>query len=252
VLIGLEMIVGRTRTGSIVVLVLVLGLTAAGALYLAPRMEAREGANSRQLTHPLGTLYRADVELQFAVGDVTVSALDAGSDALYVADVRYDPARTSLWADASGSGDDTRVSLRSSQTGLAWAPGLPGDRWDVRLSTRIPLRLDIQGGVNASRVDLTGVRLARLDVKMGVGEASLALSEAAPYDANIDCGVGRLTLEVPTGVQARLRVNPGLGAVRVGSRFRRDGDEYVTEGYEANAPAIEVDIDGGVGELIVR
>lgn len=252
VLIGLEMVLGRTRAGSIVVLVLVAGSVALGAAYWAPRLEAPSSAQSRHLSHPLGSLDKATILLQFAVGEVEVSALHATSESLYEADVRYDPARTELKAELTGSGDDTRASLRSTQMGIAWAPGLPVDHWEVSLSPRLPLRLEVQGGVGESHLDLTGLRLSRLEAKLGVGEATLVLSEIGPYQANIDCGVGQLTVLVPDGVEARLHVNTGLGAVNVGPRFRRDGDVYVTEGYEANADALEIDIDGGVGQLTVR
>jgi len=252
VLIGLEMVLGRTRIGAIVVLVLVVGLVVIGAVYWAPRLEAPQTGETRRLSQPLGSLTGASVQLKFAVGDVSVSALDASSDALYAAEVRYDPRRTDLTTDVTGSGDDTRVSLRSSEKGMAWTPGVPGARWDVRLSRRIPLRLDIQGGVNEARYDLAGLRLSRLDVNVGVGQTSLVLSGLGAYEANIDCGVGQLTVDVPAGVEARLHVNTGLGAVNVGPRFRPDGDGWVTEGYEANAGALKIDIDGGVGALTVR
>lgn len=251
VLLGLDLILGRSRAGVIVLVVLMIGVTAAGLLYWAPRFEAGVARDTRRLTRPLEGAQNAEFRIEMGVGALNLAALEPRSEDLYIADVRYDPARTSLSADVSGQGGQVHVALRSAQRGWTFMTPRLAESWDVQLSPRIPLRLDIASGVSRSRIDLTGLELERLDLRGGLGEIEARLSERGAYQARVSGGMGALTVIVPEGAEARLRVDGGLGAVNVSSRFERQGSYYVTPGYRSGE-AIEIVINGGVGVLSVR
>lgn len=252
VLLGLDLILGRSRVGAIVLAVLVIALAAAGIIYWGPHLESGAPRNHQQLSYPLDGVRSATIQIEMGVGELDLRALEAASPALYEADVRYDQRRARLTADVSAQAGDVQVLLKSAQG--SW--GVPSPQsleiWQVRLAPRVPLRLDIASGVNRSQIDLSGLELTRLDLKGGVGEVNVRLSERGPYQARINGGIGALLVQVPEGVEARLRVDSGLGAVNIGSRFTREGNYYTTAGYHSGGDALEIVVNGGIGALTVH
>ncbi|MBC7316578.1 MAG: hypothetical protein H5T70_09200, partial [Chloroflexi bacterium] len=228
VLVGLDLILGGTRVGRWVLLALAIGLIGA-LLYWAPRFETGGTYTAERFSHPVEGVQRAEVRLQLGVGQLEVAALEEGSPQLYEADLRYDRRYTHIVHEVSTKGADLEVLLKSDHR--AWVP--TGDSqeniWVVRLSRRVPLRLEITSGVSRSRVDLTGLALTQLDFNGGVGEVEVRLSERAPYQASVKGGVGALTIQVPQGVEARFRIEGGLGEVTVGPRFEKQGAYYITQ-----------------------
>lgn len=252
VLLGLDLILGRSRVGAAVLAVLVIGLTAAGIAYWGPRLESGALRDRQQLSYPLDGVHSATIQIEMGLGELDLRALETSSPALYEADLRYDQRRARITADASDQAGEARVVLKSTQG--AWVVLSPQslENWQVRLSPRVPLRLDITTGVNRSLVDLSGLALTRLDFRGGVGGAKVRLSERAPYRARIHGGIGALVVEVPEGVEARLRVNGGLGVVNVDPRFSQEGNYHTTAGYHGGGEALEIVINGGIGTLTVR
>jgi predicted membrane protein len=91
-----------------------------------------------------------------------------------------------------------------------------------------------------------------LVVDSGAGNTTVALPEKPGLmTAEIDGGVGNVTLRVPDGVQARINVDSGIGNVDVDSRFTKQGDNYVTSGYDSATDRIDVALDMGVGNVKV-
>lgn len=255
VLVGLDFILGGTRVGRWVLLALTVGIAGA-LLYWAPRLETGGTYGGtytvERFSHPVEGVQSAQVRLQLGVGQLEVAALEEGSPQLYEADLRYDRRYTHIVHEVSTKGADLEVLLKSDHR--AWVPtgSSEGNTWVVRLSRRVPLRLEITSGVSRSQVDLTGLALTQLDFNGGVGEVEVRLSERAPYQASVKGGVGALTIQVPQGVEARFRIEGGLGEVTVGPRFEKQGAYYITPGVRENAQAIEVNIEGGVGAITIR
>jgi hypothetical protein len=252
VIIGLDFILGRTRVGQVVFLVLMI-LVVVAVLAMAPgRWPIRtERLVSQSFSHPLEGATSAQIRLELGMGRLELGALE-DSENLFEADVRYDERRGSLTSDVKRRGDELQVELRSEFREWGALPGETGDLWDVRLSPDVPLRLDIDGGINRSQLDLSQLTLTRLDLNMGVGDVELSLPEQGVYRARIDGGVGKLEIRAPEAGAVRIQVDGGLGSVDVAERFRRDGNTYLSEGYRSGEEAIEIDINAGIGALIIR
>ena len=251
VLIGLEMVLGRSRAGVLAYFMLASVLIV-GVVGLAPSAwSGLKRSGMRYLSYDGRGVDAATVRIEMGVGELEVSPLE-DSSMLYEADVSYDKQRTDVGATVTRDGARAEVLLKSTHHG--WSPwgGRALDKWRVRLNSGVPIRLDVSSGVNRARLDLGHLALTRLDLRMGVGDVELALSDTGPYHAYIDGGVGRLDIRIPSEIEARIRVDGGLGDVKIGPRFRRAGRYYATAGYDASPEAIDVDIDGGIGVISVH
>ncbi len=263
-----------------------VGLTAvalAGAvLFFADRLPyvdslAGQAANLQRhtLERPLGEAASAEVVLDAGSLPLTLSAL---SDS-----------RNLIEGDISTSGelietfevDGDRIRYTLDERSVIWWGGTSwdgDDRWDIRLSPRLPidLRLDLSSG--ASDIDLSRLQLEHLEIDGGSGASSIALP-AGTYQAHfhmgsgasrislpsegeifleVDGGSGALRLILPASMAARIEVEHGSGRFAPGDRFslvegERHGDGiWETEGYEPNARnRIDLKIDLGSGSIVI-
>ncbi len=244
-------------------------------------------AKTEQFSAPLEDAASAHVELDLTVGQVKVSALPQSENLLeatvtYIGEMEF-----------SVSGQlDKKVHLGQKNTGPGFTGPLkdavsmvvnrPDLRWDVGLTPRIPLLLNIDAGLGQTDLDLSGIQLAGLELDGGVGEIRLVLPPAEKrYTAEIDCGVGAIrvtvlpgaalnldvdagvgstSIVVPQGAAVRVKAESGLGGIDLPAHFKRvkGGDDFITksgvwetEGYALATQQISIEYSGGVGGLKV-
>ena len=253
VFVGLDLIFRNTRARGLVSLLVAVGLVALVAILLLSGGAQRRGVEREAFSYPLKGLESATVRLEVGVGRLEVSALD-DSDKVLEADISHDARATRLVRDVSDEERDLRVSLRTTGQTRAWQPfgTIFDEDWRIGLTPKLPVALDVNSGVNRSRLDLRGLRLTQLDLNAGVGDMEVMLPDQGTYQVSINGGVGAVKIEIPEDVEARIRVDGGLGAVNVSGRFERQGKYYVSKGYANADDKVEIDVDGGVGSITIH
>jgi hypothetical protein len=202
---------------------------------LYPRPEVRR----EHFGEPLGNATAAAIDLTLAVGRATVAALD-DPERLIDADVA---SLGNVTFEATGE-TEKRVTLRQSGRGLTlasfnplvWIGSHRDLNWDVRLSTSIPLDLNVRSAAGEARLDLSRLRLSRLRLQCAVGAQRVTLPAGPRYQAVIGGGAGETEIEIAPGADIEAQIDGGVGETRL----------IVGQGTALNAR-----IRGGVGELIV-
>lgn len=127
----------------------------------------------------------------------------------------------------------------------------PGDndgRWDLELTGRLPLALNVSTGVGEAILDISDLQLTSLAMSTGVGATRTTLPVGS-YAASVDTGVGAAAIRIPTGVAARVVASRGIGDVSVPASFQRDGNVYTSPDYHTAANRIELRVSTGVGAV---
>ena len=143
--------------------------------------------------------------------------------------------------------------------------------WDLRFNEDVPIDMEVtlgagegqleldslalnslsfEGGAGDIEVDLSGSTLRDLDLRMGAGDVSVDLSGNWQQDlsANMQGGVGRATVFLPASAGVRVEIQGGLGQVNAAG-FNQNGNVYTNDAYGESEVTLEIDIDGGVGEI---
>lgn len=238
-------------------------------------------------TAPVNGAQRAHVRLGLPVGENTVGAANdpavlIDADMHFVGEMRFAAEGTSEKSiSLAQTGDSWTEWINPSNWNLENRNQL---RSTIGLNTVVPTALDIHGSVGKSEIDLSGMTLTGLKVNGGVGEIRLKLPPGDLSECTIQVGVGRVEVSIPSGaaLQARIRggvgetvvnvpgdaavrvkADTGIGGVTLPAQFQRVSGSssgfdigksgvWETAGY-ADAPRkIELDFDGGIGQLIVR
>lgn len=155
-------------------------------------------------------------------------------------------------------------------------------RWDVGIAPAVPVRLDIDGGVGPTDLNLTGLTVESLDMDAGIGAVTLMLpAQNAHFEAEIDGGVGQTMIYAPENIDAMLNIEGGVGAIEIfvpaNTAVRLEGESGVgsinvpptmkgnvkrefietqgvwqSEGFELAERKLVIYYEGGVGQLTIR
>ena len=122
--------------------------------------------------------------------------------------------------------------------------------WTLRFGNTIPLDLKLELGAGQSDLNLNGMNVTRLEINIGVGQMNLDLTGDRKEDLQVDVqgGVGSARIKLPKNVGVHVNASGGIGSVNAHG-MRREGDAYVNEMYGKTHATIQVNVQGGVGEI---
>lgn len=192
-----------------------------------------------------------DVKMEFGAGEFT---LTGGSDEWISGSANYNHRKLKPELQYKRKNDRGIVSVVQNE-GINF--GFNNFRnihnsWDVQLTDKVPVNLDVDLGATEALLDLRGVQLNSLDIDSGVGDSTLDISGETKnsYNAKIDMGVGDFTIYVPENYGVRVSVTKGLGDVNITGLTAQGNGIYVNEAYN-DKDFIDLTIDLGVGNVDV-
>ena len=122
--------------------------------------------------------------------------------------------------------------------------------WELQLSNKIPMDLEIHFGAGKARLDIGSLDLRGVDVDMGVGEVELDLRGQLKhsYNVNVKGGVGQATVRVPADAGVYAEASGGIGSINVRG-LQKMGDHWESESYTKAANKLRIEAHGGIGEI---
>lgn len=185
----------------------------------------------QSLTEPLGAAREVKVKLELSGAPVSVTTLDGGDDLLRAAirdsgDVRL---------EARGR---TSKTLHLEKRSRSPRFGDVNNHWNIALTERIPVELEVSASSGPLEMDLAGLNLRELSLDLGSGSSALMLpTTAASYQVELEGGSGSSEVRVAEGAQLAIEADLGSGA----TRFVFGEDSYV-----------ELELSGGSGPVILE
>jgi hypothetical protein len=211
-----------------------------GAVILVGAVLPRQRGVEERVEVSSAGLSNGEVVLKFGAGVLDVTAGAAGK--LIRADLEGGAIRRDL-----GPG---RVEL---ETDVSQVFPFFGDRshWRIGLAPDLPISLRLEGGASRATLDLGGTRVTSLVVKTGASSTRIVLPrEVEQCEVRIEAGAAQVTVEVPSGVAARIRAQMGLGSTSIDeARFPRSADGWASPDYDGAPHRAEIKVSGGVGSV---
>ena len=261
---GLEILIGRRSfLGSAAVALLLLavlsgiifwGLTEQPSSPLDPPVGAVPAEVSTvEISQSLQGADAADVDIRFGAGQLRLEALPESSQLVEgQIELRDGEQASPTFEMRDGT---AYFALRSEDPAVIPALGQweSNATWELGLNRDVPTALAVSTGAGEAKLDLSQLNLERLKVETGVGSTQLYLPRRGRLSATVDTGVGELDIIIPTGMAARIRVDRGLGSIEVRDKdYRQEEDVYVSPDFEGAADRVDLEIDAGIGKVIVR
>ncbi len=214
----------------------------------------------------------ADIDIDMGVGDLIVNG---GASELVYGDFTWNILN---WQPEIRQ-DGNKVTIdQGKRRGLSFEFGNDAKNlWEVTLNDDAPINLTADLGVGTSTFDLTTVNLQSVDINGGAGELSVDLSGVYDdaIDVRIDAGVGEIMVDLsgqfgedvtvkidsgvgetivylPTKTGVRVNVDKGIGSVDAAGLLHMGNDEYTNTLYGETDATVDIDIDAGVGSIVLK
>jgi hypothetical protein len=251
VAVGIDILIGRRSTlGAMVAALVILVLFGAGLLLFTLGPFTAASLRSQSVTQPLDGASRAQIDLTLGAGALSVDSLGT-SENLLEGTVALVEGRQ-LTQDSDTRNGMTYVNLRSDdRQSVRTFAALGDERWVLHLNPSIPLSLAIKNGAGEAIIDLSQLRVADLNLESGVGSVRLTLPATGRLQASVRGGVGQITILIPAGMAVRVHAAGGLSQRQFPAGFARDGDNYVSLGFDSADNRAEVAVSNGIGQLVV-
>jgi cell wall-active antibiotic response 4TMS protein YvqF len=262
VLAGIELLLAnripRFALTGLAAVILVGGAVATNSGLGAPQTSA---VVSRADQKELGGARQAAVTVRFDAGQLVIGPIERPSAEQLSTMAYTGPADQAPQARYAVSGDTGRLDYAASErSGPSFTPFVGGGqsnspRMELNLSPLVPITsLSLKAGATDARLDLSSLRVSDIDMSVGAAATWIRVPEAAGRTtARISGGASSITLEVPQGVAAQIRVRGGLSSVKVDeSRFPQVSDHfYRSANYETAQNQIDLNFETGVTSIQV-
>lgn len=260
ILIGIEIVLGRTRAGwvislavAVVLVAVLVGLAvAASQAGWVPSLVEIGQAQAGSVDKDLAGIQEAQANIDFGAGRLGLDSLPTASDKLVVVDYTVGTLgrlpRVGL--DKEGGRGVLRIAGGEN---LRVGPRAEPDQWTIHLARNIPLDLTVRMGAADGSLDLTNLRIGTLNLDVGASSVLVRFpTEAGATRAFVNAGAASLTLEIPPNVGARIVADSGLASIDASSRFSRSGGVYTTPDYQTAANRLDLELKAGVSSVSIR
>jgi hypothetical protein len=205
-----------------------------------------------RVSQPLGAAKSADVTIAMGVGRLRIAEHSQLGD-LIAGEIAY-PQTNRVDRTFAMRGDTAAFTLQEQDSQRNDLVKYRNDDavWDLKLTPATPMRLTIEAGVGESTLDLTRLKLTDLDLKTGIGSTTLTLPRQGHVQAHVEGGVGNTTIRIPPGVAVRIALEAGIGKVEVLGTYQRQGDTYISPGFDSAANRVDLTASSGIGTITIQ
>jgi len=184
---------------------------------------------------------RIDVAIEFGAGEIILTSADMAEVA--TVEVDYDPRRIECTVDYSVRGGAGRLLVKSE---LLRKRNVDTEEnlWEVVLSNRYPMVMEIEAGACDAELDLGGIPIEELKLEIGAASGELDFSQPNPErmkELDIDAGAASLDFRnLGNANFERFNFDGGAGSFELDFKGRYTGESEIS-----------IDIGLGSGEIVL-
>ena len=253
IIIGLGILLRHYNVWLVSLLILVLLFTSLGIAIWQFEPSLPTEQTTKSYSEPLDSLERAQIEIDFAAGSLTISSLPPAS--LNFVEVGTDVRNgdTGIRVDFHRQDSEGKLQLiREQVNGPSWGEG--ENRWQVRFNRNIPLVVDAKSAASNIDLDLSELKISELRLDLDVGSYTMKMpSSVGTVNAYIKADLSNVEVIIPDAVAARLKADVDLSILEVDeSRFTKKGDYYISQDFDSAKNRIELELDCDLSRVLVK
>jgi len=120
-------------------------------------------------------------------------------------------------------------------------------RWDLRLPSGFPWRVDLNVGAASGILDLTNLTLSGFNIQGGACSLRANLGPpASAVSGHLSLGASHITLALPKGTLVRVRWKGGISRHNLeAAGLTAQGKDFVTPGFDESHPHYDLSFEAG-------
>jgi hypothetical protein len=249
IIIGLGILLRRYNVWLVSLLVLaILGACLGIAIW-----QYGASPSIKSYSEPLGDMERAQIEVDFAAGNITIGSLPPSSPNFVEAESGVRNSHGSMNVDFHQQDSEGRLYLSTERVNQPFWGG-DGIRWELNFTINIPLTLNIKSAASDMELTLSELKVTELRLDIDAGNCKVTVPSAAgTTDIKIEVDVANVELTIPDEVAAKIWADIDLSAFDVDeSRFPKQGDYYISDNFDTAQNRIYLEINCDVGRVQVK
>ncbi len=253
IIIGIGILLRRRNVWLVSLLILVILGACLGIAVWQYGLSPPAGTVTRSYAEPLGDIERAQIEIDFTVGNIIIGSLPSGSPSLVEAVSNARDGEGSMNVDFQRQDSEGSLYLGTDRVNWRfWGEG--GIEWEVNFTGSIPLALNIKSTASNMELDLSQLKVTTLRLDVDAGNCKVMMpASAGTIDVEIEADMANMEVNIPDGVAARIQADTGLGAFIVDTtRFPKHGDYYISDNFNTAQNRIYLEIDSDLGRARVK
>jgi hypothetical protein len=249
IIIGLGILLRRYNVWLVSLLVLaILGACLGIAIW-----QYGASPSIKSYSEPLGDMERAQIEVDFTVGNITIGSLPPSSLNFVEADSEVRGRDGSMNVDFHQQDSEGRLYLSTERVNQPFWGG-DGIRWELNFTINIPLTLNIKSAASNMELTLSELKVTELRLDIDAGNCKVTVpSSAGITDIKVEVDVANIELTIPDEVAAKIWADIDLSAFDVDEiRFPKQGDYYISDNFDTAQNRIYLEINCNVGRVQVK
>lgn len=204
--------------------------------------ETKSTANQNVSVRAAQGVSQAEVTVKAGASKLTVKSKDIAE----VVVAELDSQDLQIDKHSSREGAVQKILLTGSKEGDVWF-GAPQNNWDITVSQRLPMKLNIDAGASRLDADLSRVQLTDLVVKAGASQSVITLGDRqSNLNVSIDSGASSTTLRIPKSSAVTVEVEGGLSTRQFEDLKKVSEEEYRSDNYQTAAKRISIKANTGL------
>ncbi len=191
---------------------------------------------------------RAEVNISAGASRVRIDTSDLDK----VATVILESNVLRLVESTSVSDETQRINLSAESSNNWWVGGYKND-WDITLTRKLPLSVNLYIGASDTEADFSHAKLGSLTVKAGASNLKLTLGDQLDFTSlNLDSGASSVLLRLPEDSGVRLKIDGGLSSKNFSDLTKINEGEYRSEGYDSATKKIDITANVGLASFTIE
>ena len=251
IVIGLGILLRRYNVWLVSLLILAIFGACLGIAIWQYSPSLSNGMTTKSYSEPLDDIERAQIEIDFSAGSITIGSLPFGSPNFVEVDSEVRDSRQTISVDFHQQDGEGKLHL---STVNQWFWGGDWIRWEVNFTGSIPLVISIKSAASNVELDLSELEVTELRLDVDAGNYRVTMpSSAGTSNIEIEADAANIKVIVPDGVAAKIQLNTNLSVSDIDkNRFPQQGAYYLSDNFDTAQNRIYLVIDCDVGRVQVR
>ncbi|HEX9897304.1 MAG TPA: DUF5668 domain-containing protein [Dehalococcoidales bacterium] len=259
IILGLSFLLPRRHGWLLALLTLaILGICLGiSAFQYLPGRNHGSMALEQTFTYPIVGVERVEARIDFAAGAMSLAELQSNERLLVEIDDQHEdlgrPQERVVTMETDFTRQDGTVTIDVYPINQRFWEDWPISWW-LWFNRQIPIILDIRCDGSRVSLDLEDLDIEKLYLEMDVCSGWLMLpASAGETTIDIDMDVSNLEITVPEGVAVKIKTDVNLSMFSIDTeRFPRQGDYFISPGYDTATNRVEFNILCDVSRLVIK
>jgi len=253
ILIGIEVILGQSISLKTIVILAILVFLVPIFLSVNPFSKNPLATEKLKISQHLGSIAKAKVVIDLPATNLEISSLNTPSSKLAEGEILYSSIadKPSLSLDSAFGQGIFKIKQPFISNNIPFFSSLR-NHVKLLLNPQIPVQLQIKSGASQENLNLSLLRVDDLEIDSQASSISITFGNQYSTKAKIKTTASNIEIKLPPAVEGKIKVNSKVKSVNIPSRFKKNQDEYKTEGFDKASIRVDIQIEALAGSVTVK